>query len=101
MLKKVAESRWNARLNSDDEQEEDAEGADGGWEAKWALARPQPILYEERRVEILFIETSGALAGEVRQLPGLCMVRPLQTRVGWRSFGTTLCRSSAKLPVHT
>ena len=71
VLKKAAESRRNARLNSDDEQEEDAEGADNasGSRAERAVARPQPIAHEEKPVRIIFIETSDAVPGLARQLP--------------------------------
>ncbi|KAG0132534.1 hypothetical protein HOY82DRAFT_606577 [Tuber indicum] len=53
VLKKAAESRRKAQLNSIDE-------ADGG---------PQPPLHEERPVRIIFIATTGADAGQARQLP--------------------------------
>ena len=68
VLKKAAESRWNARLNSDDEQAEEAEGTDGTSGAERAVARHQPILYEERPVRIILIERTGTVAGQARQL---------------------------------
>jgi len=40
VLKKAAESRQNARLNSEDELAEDADGADGEWGAERTVARP-------------------------------------------------------------
>ena len=59
----------NARLNSDDEQEENAEGTDGTSAAEKAVPRPQLILHKERPERIIFIEKSGAVASQARQLP--------------------------------
>ncbi|KAG0132546.1 hypothetical protein HOY82DRAFT_606660 [Tuber indicum] len=73
VLKKAAESRRNAQLNSDDEQSDEDEGAGrasgSGSRGGRDHGRPQPTLHEERPVRIIFIETTGAAAGQARQLP--------------------------------
>jgi len=69
VLKQAAEARWNARLNSDDKQAENAEGADGASGAERAITCPQPILHKGRLVRIIFIQTSGVIAGQARLLP--------------------------------
>ena len=73
VLKKAAESRRNARLNSDAEEEEDGDGAEGasgsGSRDERAVARPQPTVHEEKPIRMIFISTSDAEAGQARQLP--------------------------------
>ena len=73
VLKKAAESRRNARLNSDAEEEEDGDGAEGasgsGARDERAVARPQPTVHEEKPIRMIFISTSDAEAGQARQLP--------------------------------
>ena len=77
VLKKAAESRRNARLNSDAEEEEDGDGTEGasgsGLKDERAVARPQPTVHEEKPSRIIFISTSDAEAGQARQLP--CVMR--------------------------
>ncbi|KAG0131556.1 hypothetical protein HOY82DRAFT_607989 [Tuber indicum] len=67
VLKKAAESRRNAQLNSDIEQGDEDEGAGrasgSGSRGGRDDGRPQPTLQEERPVGIIFIETTGAAAG--------------------------------------
>ena len=54
VLKKAAESRRNARLNSDAEEEEDGDGAEdvsgSGLRDETAVARPQPTVHEEKTI---------------------------------------------------
>ena len=73
MLKKAAESCRNARLNSDNEQEEEAAGAvsgsGSGLQGERASARPQPTDHKEGPMQIIFIETLGANPGQAHQFP--------------------------------
>ena len=68
-LTKAAESRRNARLNSDAEGEEEAAGDGDGSRDERAVARPQPTVHEEKPVRIIFISTIAAEPGQARQLP--------------------------------
>ena len=73
VLKKVAESRRNARLDSDAEEEEDGDGAEGasgsGSRDERTVARLQPTVHEEKLIRMIFISTSDAEAGQAHQLP--------------------------------
>ena len=68
VLKKAAESSRNARLNSDAEEEEDGDGAEGasdsGSRDERAVAHPQPTVHEAKPIRMIFISTSDAEAGQ-------------------------------------
>ena len=103
VLKKAAESRRAARLNSDDEQE-DAEGAasasGSGSRGEGAVARPQAPLHQERQVRIIFIATSDADEGQARQLPWVMHGNEMPNKswlailcyCTWQELGEAACR---------
>jgi len=102
--KKAAESRRNARLNSDNEQEEEAAGAvsgsGSGLRGEMASARPQPMDHKERPVQIIFIATLGANPGQARQLPWVMHGNGIPNKswlaILWhytlQEFGEDVCR---------
>ena len=69
VLKKAAESRRNARLNPDADEEVEAEGDAGASRDERAVARPQPTVYEEKPIQMIIIKASDAEPGQARQLP--------------------------------
>jgi len=90
LLKKAAKCHRNARLNFDDKQWEDAEGADGASGAQRTIACPQLIPHEKRTVQIIFIETLGAVAVQAHQLRWVMDGNASSNKSCWQSFGTTL-----------
>ena len=69
VLKKAAKSRRNARLNPYAEEEVEAAGDPGASRDERAIARPEPTVYEEKPIQIIFIKASDAEPGQARQLP--------------------------------
>jgi len=67
VLKKAAESRKAARMNSDDEEEESIDGP-SGTQHQVAVVRPPPTLYEEKPIRIIYIDTTSAPPGIARSL---------------------------------
>ncbi|KAG0644730.1 hypothetical protein HOY80DRAFT_996683 [Tuber brumale] len=66
VLKKAAELRRAARMNSDDEDERSVAGPSGTQPE--ALVRPPPTIYEEKPFKIIYIETTAAPQGTARSL---------------------------------
>ncbi|PUU72134.1 hypothetical protein B9Z19DRAFT_1139310 [Tuber borchii] len=87
VLKMAAESRRNARLNSDAEEEGGDWGAGGvsgsGSRDERAVARPQPTVLEEKPVRIIFISTTGAERGQARQLPWINLGNNAMPNKSW------------------
>lgn len=69
LLQKVAESRRNAGLNPDTEEEKKAASDDGASRDERVVACPKPIIHEEKAVPIIFISTTVPESEEARQLP--------------------------------
>ena len=68
LLKKGVESRRNARLNPDTEEEEGAAGHGHVSRNERAVAHPQPTVQKEKPVLLIVISTTAAEPGHARQL---------------------------------
>ncbi|KAG0126696.1 hypothetical protein HOY82DRAFT_614504 [Tuber indicum] len=66
--KKAAELHRAARMNSDDEDEDEAVTGTSITNRE-AVVRPPPTVYKEKPIQIIYIETSQAAPGTARQLP--------------------------------
>ncbi|KAG0641168.1 hypothetical protein HOY80DRAFT_999543 [Tuber brumale] len=72
VLKKAAESRRAARMNSDDEEKRSVAGPSGTQPE--AVVRPPPTIYEEKPFKIIYIETTAAPQGTACSLPWIVPV---------------------------
>ncbi|KAG0638307.1 hypothetical protein HOY80DRAFT_1001900 [Tuber brumale] len=78
VLKKAAESRRAARMNSDDEGERSVAGHSGGQPE--AVVRPPPTIYDEKAFKIIYNETTAAPQGTAGSLPWIVPVGGLANR---------------------